>query len=417
MKSCPICDRTFDETLTFCLIDGSVLSAPFDPHSIDHKAVRRDREPPPTRMIDPGTSSGTSRQQSYEALPPTRALSDDFARGAESATTSSPRFEQSDNPRSEPVMKTIQAPAPEVVFNEPPRAFSSPAVFDQRPEGTMSSRSRALVAGVVAILLIGVIGGVIWWLIRNRKVTPATQTTSTQTAAATTKTAPSGSPFTEKVNGAEIEMLAIPGGNFLMGSPATESGRDPDEGPQSNVTVPNYYMGKYEVTQSQYRAVMGANPSAFKGDDLPVDSVTWAEATEFCRKLSTLSGRHYRLPTEAEWEYAARAGTTGAPTESADLTAWYDGNSGARTHPVGQKEANHFGLYDIYGNVWEWCQSKYKAYPYSATDGREDLQSVEVRVLRGGSWESAAKACRPSYRRRVTPDPRSAGFRVVRVGD
>ncbi|HMH42845.1 MAG TPA: formylglycine-generating enzyme family protein, partial [Pyrinomonadaceae bacterium] len=172
-----------------------------------------------------------------------------------------------------------------------------------------------------------------------------------------------------------------------------------------------------EVTQNQYRAVMGTNPSAFKGDDLPVDSVTWDEATEFCRKLSTLTGHQYRLPTEAEWEYAARGGTTGAATESANLTAWYDGNSGARTHPVGQKEANHFGLYDIYGNVWEWCQSKYKPYPYSATDGREDLQPVEVRVLRGGSWESAAKACRASYRRRVTPDPRSAGFRVVLVGE
>jgi formylglycine-generating enzyme required for sulfatase activity len=412
MKRCPICDRTFDDTLTFCLVDGSVLSAPFDPHSIDHNAVRRDREPPPTQMVNPAAIPGASGQQAYEELPPTRALSGDFAKGAESKTTPSPRHEQSDNARSEPVMRTIQAPPPEVVFNnQPPRAFSPQAEFDQRPGGTVSLRSRALV-GVAAILLIGLVGGVIWWMTRSKKATPATQTLATSAEAA-----PSGSLFTEKVSGTEIKMLAIAGGTFLMGSPPSESGRDPDEGPQSNVTVPNFYMSKYEVTQSQYRAVMGTNPSAFKGDDLPVESVTWDEATEFCRKLSTQTGRQYRLPTEAEWEYAARAGTTGAATETASLTAWYDGNSGARTHPVGQKEANHFGLYDMYGNVWEWCQSKYKPYPYSATDGREDLQPVDVRVLRGGSWESAAKACRASYRRRVTPDPRSAGFRVVLVGE
>jgi formylglycine-generating enzyme required for sulfatase activity len=412
MKRCPTCDRTFDDTLTFCLIDGSVLSAPFDPHSIDHNAVHRDREPPPTRMIDPAAIPGASGQQPYEELPPTRALSGELANEAERTTTPSRLQEQAENARSEPVMRTIQAPPPEVVFNnEPPRAFSPPAEFDQQPGGTVSSRSRALVAGVVAILLIGLIGGAIWWTTRSKKETRATQTLATSAEAA-----PSGSLFSEKVNGTEIKMPHITGGTFLMGSPPSESGRDPDEGPQSNVTVPNFYMSKYEVTQSQYRAVMGTNPSAFKGDDLPVESVTWDEATEFCRKLSTLTGRQYRLPTEAEWEYAARAGTTGAATESANLTAWYDGNSGARTHPVGQKEANHFGLYDMYGNVWEWCQSKYKPYPYSATDGREDLQPADVRVLRGGSWESAAKACRAAYRRRVTPDPRSAGFRVVMVG-
>ena len=398
MKRCPTCERTFDDTLTFCLVDGSILSAPFDPHSIDYNAVRRDREPPPTRMIDPAAVPDAPGRQSNEALPPTRALSGDFANGAASATTASPRHdEQRDNARSEPVMKTIQAPPPEVAFNNEPRpAFSPQAEFDRRPGGPVSTWSHALVPGLVVILLIGLIGGVTWWIIRSKKVTPATQTSVTGTLApsASAKAAPSGSSFTEKVNGVEIEMVAIPGGTFLMGSPASESGRDPDEGPQSNVTVPSFYMGKYEVTQSQYRAVMGANPSVFKGDDLPVDSVTWDEAIEFSRKLSTLTGRQYRLPTEAEWEYAARGGTTGAATESTDLIAWYDGNSGARTHPVGQKEANHFGLYDMYGNLWEWCQSKYKPYPYNATDGREDLQPVEVRVQQCAGAAAAARRVR-----------------------
>jgi formylglycine-generating enzyme required for sulfatase activity len=181
------------------------------------------------------------------------------------------------------------------------------------------------------------------------------------------------------------------------------------------VKIQSLQMSKYEVTQAQYRAVMNSNPSNFKGDDLPVDSVSWTDAVEFCRKLSQLTGRQYRLPTEAEWEYAARAGSTGPYSGDVQAIAWYDANAADHPHPVGQKTPNAFGLYDMNGNLWEWCESKYKPYPYSATDGREDLQSEDVRVLRGGSFESAARGCRSSYRRRVAPQPRTRGFRIVLV--
>jgi formylglycine-generating enzyme required for sulfatase activity len=174
-------------------------------------------------------------------------------------------------------------------------------------------------------------------------------------------------------------------------------------------------MSKYEVTQAQYQAVMNSSPSSFKGDTLPVDSVSWNSAVEFCRKLSQLTGRQYRLPTEAEWEYAARAGSPKSSTGNVEATAWYDANSAGHPHAVGQKEANAFGLYDLTGNLWEWCQSKYKPYPYNASDGRESLQETDVRVLRGGSFESSARGCRSTYRRRVTPHPNASGFRIVLI--
>ena len=208
-------------------------------------------------------------------------------------------------------------------------------------------------------------------------------------------------------------MISIPAGTFLMGSPVSEAERDQDEGPQSEVTVQKFQISQYEVTQAQYKAVTGTNPSSFKGDDLPVDSVTWNDAIEFCRKLSRLTGREYRLPTEAEWEYACRAGTKTPYAGNPDAMGWYAANSKNQTHPVGQREPNGFGLYDMNGNVWEWCQSKYKPYPYQATDGRENVQDSDVRVLRGGSWESSASSTRSAYRRRVVPDRRSIGFRIV----
>ena len=129
--------------------------------------------------------------------------------------------------------------------------------------------------------------------------------------------------------------------------------------------------------------MMNANPSSFKGDTLPVDSVSWIDAVEFCRKLSELTGHQYRLPTEAEWEYAARAGSTKSSTGNVAAVAWYDANSTGHPHAVGEKQANNFGLYDLNGNLWEWCQSKYKPYPYNATDGRESLQEYR---RAGAAW-------------------------------
>jgi formylglycine-generating enzyme required for sulfatase activity len=309
-------------------------------------------------------------------------------------------------------MKTMKAPLPEVKLINNQRASS--AVETSGPlTQTESTGSKRLTLIAAVLLGIVIIGGIAWLIFRKtRKESPDTKQTQ-QARQPANRPKLSGQPFTENINGAQIQMVYAPGGKFLMGSPLSETGRDKDEGPQSDTTVPNFYISKYEVTQTQYKAVMGANPSSFKGDDLPVDSVSWNDAVEFCRKLSQTAGHEYRLPTEAEWEYASRAGTTGPYAGNIDALIWYGANSGSRTHPVGQKQPNGLGLYDMNGNVWEWCQSKYRPYPYNAADGREDLQGNDVRVMRGGSWESSANSCRSAYRRRVMPDARSIGFRIV----
>jgi formylglycine-generating enzyme required for sulfatase activity len=301
----------------------------------------------------------------------------------------------------------MKAAPPELMIGRPQQVVS-----EVQTTHSKGGKLITLIAGGGLVIII--IGALVWLSQRNR--TPTTSPSAAQSLPAKTtenKPPPSGQSFTENVNGVEIQMVSVPGGTFLMGSPLSETGRDQDEGPQNEANVQSFRIGKYEVTQAQYRAVTGMNPSSFRGDDLPVDSVSWSDAVEFCNKLSRTTGRAYRLPTEAEWEYAARAKTTGPFAGDADLITWYDANSGNRTHPVGQKEPNGFGLYDMNGNVWEWCQSKYRPYPYRADDGREDLQGKDVRVMRGGSWLSAQKGCRSAYRRRVPPDDRTIGFRIV----
>jgi formylglycine-generating enzyme required for sulfatase activity len=332
-------------------------------------------------------------------------------------TTASPIAEQyssTEKISSQSDMKTMKAAPPEVMIGNtlraPSAAETSPA-SRSREARAIGGRRLAVIAG--PLLLVIMIGGIAWLIFRKTRQEPAGTTKSQPARQTENQPQLTGQPLTESINGVQLQMVYVSGGTFLMGSPLSEAGRDNDEGPQSNATVPSFYMSKYEVTQAQYKAVIGTNPSSFKGDDLPVDSVSWNDAVEFCRKLSRTTGREYRLPTEAEWEYASRAGTTGPYAGNIDALTWYSANSGSQPHPVGQKQPNGFGLYDMYGNVWEWCQSKYKPYPYNATDGREDLQSTEVRVLRGGSWQSSANSCRSAYRRRVIPDARSIGFRIV----
>jgi formylglycine-generating enzyme required for sulfatase activity len=219
----------------------------------------------------------------------------------------------------------------------------------------------------------------------------------------------------------EIDMVLVPGGDFLMGSPENETGRYSSEGPQHRVTVSSFYIGKCEVTQTQWRAVMGGNPSQFKGNSLPVEGVFWNDAKEFCRRLSQITGEEYRLPTEAEWEYACRAKTTGPYAGNLDAMAWYRKNSGGRTHPVGQKRPNAFGIYDMHGNVWEWCEDDWhKSYENAPIDGSAWVDKPDrgsYRVYRGGNWYYTPALCRSATRFDYSPDSPwgHMGFRLVKT--
>jgi len=225
-------------------------------------------------------------------------------------------------------------------------------------------------------------------------------------------------------NSIGMKLSFIPAGEFMMGSPSSESQRESDESPQHRVKISKgFYMGIYEVTQAQYKAVMDGNPSYFKGDNLPVEEVSWNDATEFCKKLSRKEGKTYRLPTEAEWEYACRAGSQtrfcfGDSDSGLDEYAWCGyKKSGKQTHLVGQKKPNAFGLYDMHGNVWEWCQDWYDENYYSNSPGvdPEGPNTGTARVLRGGSWYGYPRRCRSAVRSRNGPGYRyvDLGFRVV----
>ncbi len=223
-----------------------------------------------------------------------------------------------------------------------------------------------------------------------------------------------------------VEFLLISAGKFMMGSPSDEQGRWDAEGPVHEVIIKNsFYMGKYPVTQKQWEKVMGSNPSSFKGEDRPVESVSWNDVQEFIKKLNEKdSTGKYRLPSESECEYACRAGITTRYSFGDDESklgdhAWYDQNSGSETHPVGQKKSNLWGLYDMHGNVWEWCQDKWhENYNGAPSDGSAWASgSSSIRVYRGGSWGDGARSCRSASRGIVDPAFRfgALGFRVLRT--
>jgi len=238
-------------------------------------------------------------------------------------------------------------------------------------------------------------------------------------------------------NSIGIKLALIPNGTFMMGSPIEEEGADDDEA-QHQVTISkDYYLGVTEVTQGQYEKVMGTNPSYFqrrRNDEIkgsssnhPVEVVSWADAVEFCKKLSVLpeekkAGRVYRLPTEAEWEYACRAGSKtaysfGESSKSLGDYAWFDGNSNGQTHPVGEKKANAWGLYDMHGNVWEFCSDWYGDYPKGAANDPTGAREGSDRVIRGGGWTGLEKFCRSADRRWFEQKPSRRdtinGFRVA----
>ncbi|MBR6483299.1 MAG: formylglycine-generating enzyme family protein, partial [Bacteroidaceae bacterium] len=188
-----------------------------------------------------------------------------------------------------------------------------------------------------------------------------------------------------------------------------------DEKPTHQVTLSTYCIGKYEVTQAEWKAVMGTNPSRHKGDNLPVEGVSWGDCQEFIRKLNELTGKQFRLPTEAEWEYAARGGKRSYGVKYAggsdiDNVAWHQGNSNSTTHPVGQKRANELGLYDMSGNVMEWCQNWDGSYSSASQTNPQGPATGTARMLRGGSWNDARWYCRLSYRYGRVPDYRNGNY-------
>ncbi len=231
-------------------------------------------------------------------------------------------------------------------------------------------------------------------------------------------------------SGVSMKLTPIPAGSFMMGSPTGEIKRGSDEGPQHRVKISRpYYMGTYEVTQAQYQAVMGASPSKLNGSNNPVEYVSWYDAVAFCRSLSAKTGRKVRLPTEAQWEYACRAGTTTPfstgqtiSADQANYVGWEtygNGRTGVnrnKTTPVGSFPPNAFGLYDMHGNVWEWCSDFYGENYYANANPVDPKgpNTGEYRVLRGGSWIDHPRNCRSANRSVISPDFRIyfRGFRV-----
>ena len=222
-------------------------------------------------------------------------------------------------------------------------------------------------------------------------------------------------------NGVSFKMIRVEGGTFTMGATPEQSGdADADEKPAHQVTLSSYYIGETEVTQALWEAVMGSNPSYFKGANRPVEQVSWDDCRTFISRLNSATGRNFRLPTEAEWEYAARGGKRSqgyrySGSNTLDNVAWYDDNSGNETHPVKSKSPNELGIYDMSGNVREWCQDRYGSYSSNSQMNPKGASSGSYRVYRGGGWFSGADGTRVSYRDYYSPDCRNSdlGFRLA----
>ena len=215
-------------------------------------------------------------------------------------------------------------------------------------------------------------------------------------------------------NGVSFEMVEVRGGTFRMGGTSEQGGDadSDDEYPVHSVTLSGYYIGKTEVTQPLWKAVMGCNPSRFKGDNMPVECVSWDDCQEFLRKLNSLTSQNFRLPTEAEWEFACRGGNNSrgykySGSNYIDNVAWYDGNSGGKAHPVATKLPNELGIYDMSGNVYEWCSDWCGGYTSGAQTNPKGPYDGSDRVCRGGNWFGLSVSCRSSARSHDSPDKRT----------
>ena len=221
-----------------------------------------------------------------------------------------------------------------------------------------------------------------------------------------------GSNRTFTVGGVSFTMVEVEGGTFTMGATSEQGGDAYDgEKPAHSVTLSSYHIGQTEVTQELWEAVMGSNPNRFKGSNRPVECVSWDDCQEFLSRLNRITGKRFRLPTEAEWEYAARGGSRSrgykySGSDNIYDVAWYNDNSGSTTHPVAIKRPNELGLYDMSGNVWEWCSDWYGAYSSSAQSNPTGPSTGSRRVGRGGCWFSYAGGCRVSIRGNGSPGRR-----------
>jgi formylglycine-generating enzyme required for sulfatase activity len=234
---------------------------------------------------------------------------------------------------------------------------------------------------------------------------------------------PVGAFVTQFATDTGIQLVPIPAGRFMMGSPVGEAGRQVIEGPQTQVTLTqDFFLGATVITQAQWQVITRRDRSIIKGTDLPEINVSWEEATEFCRKLTVRQrtagqlpeGYAFTLPTEAQWEYACRAGTTTACAGDLDAMAWYLPNSGNVMHPVGMKQANGWGLFDMHGNVWQWCRDWSGLYPGGSVNDPTGSVAGSFRVYRGGGWWNDAANLR-SASRNNSPSFRSSniGFRLA----
>ena len=227
--------------------------------------------------------------------------------------------------------------------------------------------------------------------------------------------------ITFTVNGVSFEMVYVEGGTFTMGATAEQGADAFDwEKPAHSVTLSSFMIGKTEVTQELWQAVMGCNPSYFKGSKRPVENVSWDDCQEFISKLNAVTGQKFRLPSEAEWEYAARGGKNNrgykySGSNDIGSVAWYEDNSSKQTHDVATKQPNELGLYDMSGNVWEWCGDRYGDYSSSAQTNPKGPNTGSYRVFRGGNWTNYARFCRVSHRGTGLPSDRDfiIGFRLV----
>ena len=259
-------------------------------------------------------------------------------------------------------------------------------------------------------------------ILEGQTATLAGMLSTNTTVSTATGSTLSGNTITIPVkDGISIDMVRVEAGTFTMGATAEMKEPYDDEKPTHRVTLTNdYYIGKYEVTQALWQAVMGNNPSSFKGDNLPVEQVSWNDCQKFISQLNRITGKTFRLPTEAEWEYAARGGNKSrgyqySGSNNLSDVAWYTDNSGYKTHTVGTKQPNELGIYDMSGNVLEWCQDWYGIYSSSSQINPTGATSGSDRVNRGGSWLYDARDSRSSYRYEIMPNCRigSLGVRLV----